>query len=66
MDGHSLKIIRDITNETQKQIARRAGISPSTISRIETGRTHNPTERTNKKLQGALGIPRPIKGKVIK
>ncbi|MBA7555972.1 hypothetical protein ES705_48666 [subsurface metagenome] len=66
MDGHSLKIIRNITNETQKEIAHRAGISPSTVSKIETGKTHNPTQRTNEKLQSALGIPKPIKGKVIK
>ena len=49
-----LRIERDLTQET---LAGNAGISPTTLGNIETGRTRNPDRDTVDSLAKALEVP---------
>lgn len=54
--GQELRKLRKEATYTQDELAKRAGISASYISQLETGRK-DPTERVITKLIGPLDIP---------
>lgn len=54
--GKRLENIRRLRMWTQARLAREAGVSPTTISGIETGRTGRPHFGTLGKLARALGV----------
>ena len=67
--GERLESIRRLRMWTQARLAREAGVSPTTISGIETGKTGRPHFGTLGKLARALGVtpeellgPRPAAG----
>jgi transcriptional regulator with XRE-family HTH domain len=57
-----LGVIRQLKHEREKQgktaaeVARKAGIDPAMLSRLETGRVPNPTFETLSKIANALGL----------
>jgi XRE family transcriptional regulator, regulator of sulfur utilization len=55
MIGHNLKRIRKRKNISREKLARKAGISPTTIASIESGE-RNPSIFTLCLIAGALGI----------
>jgi DNA-binding XRE family transcriptional regulator len=54
--GERLESIRRLRMWTQARLAREAGVSPTTISGIETGKTGRPHFGTLGKLARALGV----------
>lgn len=52
-----VKTAREEMGLTQPQLAKKAGISDGHLSKIETGKTTNPTRQTVKKLANALEVP---------
>ncbi len=54
--GQELWKLRKEARYTQDQLAKRAGISASYISQLETG-TKDPTDRVITKLSGPLNVP---------
>ena len=52
--GQQLRKLRRSRNLTAKEVARRAGISPQSLSRIETGK-HDVVFTTLRKILGAMG-----------
>ena len=54
--GKALKVARAIAGLQQKDLARRAGLDPSHISLIESGR-RKPSSVAIEKISGALAIP---------
>jgi transcriptional regulator with XRE-family HTH domain len=53
--GAWLRLTRDKSGLTQGQLAQKAGISPITISFIETGQTESPQVSTLRRLEKVLG-----------
>lgn len=53
--GHKIKELRQKKKLTQRQVARKAGISNTYLSDIETGRT-NPSLKTLVKIADALDV----------
>jgi transcriptional regulator with XRE-family HTH domain len=54
------KRIRDLREErglTQREVARRAGLTPSGVGFIEHGQTRNPSAETVMAVARALGVP---------
>jgi len=57
-----LGVIRQLKHEREKQgktaaeLARKAGIDPAMLCRLETGRVPNPTFETLSKIAAALGL----------
>lgn len=59
-----LREIRTKRLMTQRELAEKAGVTHSTVSRIETGWQQNPSFRTVKRLATALGVrPEELTGK---
>ncbi|MDP9475505.1 MAG: helix-turn-helix domain-containing protein [Actinomycetota bacterium] len=54
--GRNLVAVRERRMWTQVRLAREAGISPTTVSGIESGRIVRPHFGTLRKLAGALGV----------
>lgn len=54
----SLKEARDRRKWTQQDLADRSGVDISTISRIESGATTNPSNATAAAIELALGLKR--------
>ena len=54
--GKSLKSLRENAGFTQQQLAQKAGLLQSHVSRIERGE-YSPTNKTLTKLAAALGVP---------
>ena len=52
-----VRTTREDLGLTQPQLAEKAGISPGHVSKIETGKTTNPTRVTIKALAKALEVP---------
>ena len=52
----SLREAREQAGLTQEQLADKAGMDQTTISRLETSPAANPTHRTIQRLAAALGI----------
>src|SRR4051812_38185009 len=53
--GRAVRAAREADGVSQRELARRAGISPSVISRIEAGIVRQPDERTSDRIAAALG-----------
>lgn len=53
--GERIKAVRESKVWGQAELARKAGISPNTLYRIENG-THQPRPITIRKLAEALGV----------
>src|SRR4028118_184793 len=54
--GRNLTVIREKRMWTQAQLADEAGVSPTTVSGIESGRISRPHFGTLRKLAEALGV----------
>lgn len=54
--GYKLKDIRSAMNITQKELAKKSGVSRAIISGIESGRISITTTGTIRKLASALGV----------
>ncbi len=54
--GRNLAGVRERRMWTQVRLAREAGVSPTTVSGIESGRISRPHFGTLRKLAGALGV----------
>ncbi len=54
--GYKLKDIRIAMNITQKELAKKSGVSRAIISGIESGRISITTTGTIRKLASALGV----------
>ncbi len=54
--GRNLAEVREGRMWTQVRLAREAGVSPTTVSGIESGRISRPHFGTLRKLAGALGV----------
>lgn len=54
--GRHLAEVRERRMWTQVRLAREAGVSPTTVSGIESGRISRPHFGTLRKLAGALGV----------
>ncbi|MEW6635529.1 MAG: helix-turn-helix transcriptional regulator [Actinomycetota bacterium] len=54
--GERLVVLRRRRMWTQSRLAREAGVSPTTVSGIESGRISRPHFGTLRKLAGALGV----------
>ncbi len=54
--GRKLVVIRERRMWTQARLAEEAGVSPTTVSGIESGRISRPHFGTLRKLAGALGV----------
>lgn len=52
----NLKTARRLKGISQSQLARQAGLEPSTISDIELGRNRNPSWTVVYKISQALGV----------
>jgi transcriptional regulator with XRE-family HTH domain len=55
--GDRIKTLRESHGWSQGQLAKRAGMAPQTVMRIESGETPQPTQRTVERLARALGVP---------
>jgi len=56
MLAQNIKKLRRIFNLSQEELAKKAGITYSTLIKIESGANSNPTIKTVKKIAGALDI----------
>ncbi len=56
MDGDSIRRLREEKGLTQRELAERAGLSPSYVNEIENGRKR-PSLRVLNRLAGGLGVP---------
>ena len=54
--GRNLVVLRERRMWTQVRLAKEAGVSPTTVSGIETGRISRPHFGTLRKLAAALGV----------
>lgn len=54
--GKAINIARNTRGLSQKDLAKRAGLTPSYISRMEAGE-RKPTTETLETISGALGVP---------
>jgi transcriptional regulator with XRE-family HTH domain len=53
--GSTLRRLRRIADLSQRELAARAGLPPSTVARIESGAVHDPRLRTVERLARAAG-----------
>lgn len=56
MIGDIIRKLRISKDLTQEALAENAGISPTTLGNIETGRTRNPDKATIERIADALGV----------
>jgi transcriptional regulator with XRE-family HTH domain len=56
IDGEKLRKVRDERLLSQRELAEKAGLSPTTILKLEAGRVEDPHPRTVRKLVQALGV----------
>jgi transcriptional regulator with XRE-family HTH domain len=56
ISGDKLRKVRDGRLLSQRELAEKAGLSPTTILKLEAGRADDPHPRTVRKLAGALGV----------
>lgn len=56
ISGEKLREVRDRRLLSQRELAERAGLSPTTILKLEAGRVEEPHPRTVRKLTEALGV----------
>lgn len=55
--GEAIRFFRNQQDMTQEELARRAGIAPTSIVRLESGEVQAPRLSTLHKLAGALQVP---------
>lgn len=55
-DGEALRYYRDVAHLTLEELEKAAGVSYTTISRIETGKIVSPRWPTLRQLANALGV----------
>ena len=58
--GESIKKARRIKGFTQVYIAKKAGITQTYLSQIESGSKDNPSKEILQKISDAIGIPVPV------
>lgn len=63
--GKKLKLIREVTGKSRRDLAKDLGVSESTISRLETGKTE-PTNAFMSKLLGLVAIGYAVYSKMSK
>jgi len=56
ISGDGLRKVRDMRLLSQRELAERAGLSPTTILKLESGRVDEPHPRTIRKLADALEV----------
>ena len=56
INGDRLRKVRDMRLLSQRELAERAGLSPTTILKLESGRVDEPHPRTIRKLADALEV----------
>ena len=56
ISGDRLRKVRDMRLLSQRELAKRAGLSPTTILKLESGRVDKPHPRTIRKLADALEV----------
>jgi transcriptional regulator with XRE-family HTH domain len=56
ISGEKLRGVRDRRLLSQRELAERAGLSPTTILKLEAGRVEDPHPRTVRKLAQALEV----------
>ena len=56
ISGDRLRKVRDKRLLSQRELAERAGLSPTTILKLESGRVDEPHPRTIRKLADALEV----------
>jgi transcriptional regulator with XRE-family HTH domain len=56
INGDRLRKVRNKRLLSQRELAERAGLSPTTILKLESGRVDEPHPRTVRKLAVALGV----------
>jgi transcriptional regulator with XRE-family HTH domain len=56
ISGEKLKEVRDRRLLSQRELAEKAGLSPTTILKLEDDRVQEPHPRTIRKLAEALGV----------
>jgi transcriptional regulator with XRE-family HTH domain len=56
ISGEKLRRIRDERLLSQRELAEKAGLSPTTILKLEAGRVEDPHPRTVRKLADALEV----------
>ena len=56
ISGDSLRRVRDKRLLSQRELADKAGLSPTTILKLETGKVDDPHPRTVRKLAEALDV----------
>ena len=56
ISGKKLKEVRDRRLLSQRELAEKAGLSPTTILKLEDDRVKEPHPRTIRKLAEALGV----------
>ena len=56
ISGDRLRKVRDKRLLSQRELAERAGLSPTTILKLESGRVDEPHPRTIRKLADALKV----------
>ena len=54
--GKKLRQLRKLAGLTQEKLARRAGLVPTYVARIEAGTVKSPRIETRRKLAKALGV----------
>jgi transcriptional regulator with XRE-family HTH domain len=54
ISGEKLRRVRDERLLSQRELAEKAGLSPTTILKLEAGRVEDPHPRTVRKLAAAL------------
>jgi transcriptional regulator with XRE-family HTH domain len=55
--GKRIRALREERGLTQREVARRAGLTPSGVGFIEHGQTRNPSAETVVSIARALGVP---------
>ena len=56
ISGEKLRKVRDERLLSQRELAEKAGLSPTTILKLEAGRVDDPHPRTIRKLAQALDV----------
>ncbi len=56
IDGEKLRRVRDERLLSQRELADKAGLSPTTILKLEAGQVAEPHPRTVRKLAQALAV----------